>query len=318
VKVRVTFDINKARLVHLGWVMRVEKSLELGPDFAPCALQPYHDCELGLWLHGEARIKYQHFDDVRRLSVEHRRFHHAVEQLLLALHEGEKSRTQELLIGVRHMSKEIIYLLTLLELRTLEQERKMEFGGGLFQAIASLFHEDESWLEGPKTKDASPSIDITYARLAHLRWASRLDQRFRNFGQGVAIQAHDRCDFGTWIQRVGLKKYADLKEVQLLDTVHKGFHEAATRLIRCLQARHLQRADESYADVQNLSREIAWLLTILEYRVSSIHALEEQRQPVVGSPPHDCGPKITHEAAVVGPVSQLSPIMAVAQTLMGR
>ena len=269
-KVSVTFDINKARLVHLDWVIRIEKSLELGPDSAPCALQHYQDCELGLWLHGEGRSKYRQYDDIRQLTVEHRRFHHAVEHLLIAIHDGNQVKSKEILIGVRHMSKDIIYLLTLLELRTIEKQRTVQLGGGIFAFIDSLFATESAWLEPPRARQGSPSVDITYARLAHLRWASRLDHRFKNYGQGVALQSHDACDFGTWIQKIGMKKYSDLEEIHLLDVVHKSFHEEASRIIRHLQNRHLQKADEAYTDVQNLSREIAWLLTILEYRLAPL------------------------------------------------
>ncbi|MEI6985283.1 MAG: CZB domain-containing protein [Rhodospirillaceae bacterium] len=321
-KVSVTFDINKARLVHLDWVIRIENILAKGPDLAPCALPYYQDCELGVWLHGEGRAKYRQYEDIRRLAVEHRRFHHAVEHMLLALHEGDRVGTRELLSGVRHMSKDIIYLLTLLELKTIEKMRITQMGGGILAAIESWFSPKTNWLEPPRTKDASPSIDITYARLSHLRWASRLDHRFRNFGQGVALQAHDSCDFGTWIQRVGLRKYSNIPEIQLLDTVHRSFHEASSRIIRHLQNRHLQKADEAYLDVQNLSREIAWLLTVIEYSLDpQCQAGGEMASGEMASgetasqhtPRRTCA-----EETIVAPVASLSPIMAATEHLLGR
>ncbi|CAK0757129.1 putative CZB domain-containing protein [Azospirillaceae bacterium] len=321
-KVKVTFDINKARLVHLDWVIRVEKILDQNTESAPIALQHYQDCELGVWLHGAGRSKYRQYEDILRLAVEHRRFHHAVDHMLLALHEGNLIKTRELLIGVRHMSKDIIYLLTLLELKTVEDMRLNQFGGGFLATIESWFSSNVNWLEPPNTKEASPSVDITYARLAHLSWASRLDHRFRNYGKGVALQAHDSCDFGAWIQSVGLKKYADLDEIPLLETVHKGFHEAAARIIKHLQNRHLQRAEEAYIDVQNLSREIAWLLTLVEYRLKPQDEpkrtiKKEQSEPQTQSLPSlPAAEKHPQNETPPAPFVQLSPIMAVAEHIM--
>ena len=267
-KVHVTLDISKARLAHLDWVIRIERILEQGREQAPCALQYHEDCELGVWIHGDGRSKYRQYEDIRRLAVEHRRFHHAVEHMVLALHAGDLGRTRELLAGVRYMSKEIIYLLTLLELKSVERARQRHLGGGILAALDGWLSSGANWLEPPKKQQANPAVDITYARLAHLRWASRLDHRFRNYGQGVALQAHDACDFGAWIQGAGMSRYSDIAEIHLLDSVHRSFHEAASRIIRHLQNRHLQKADEAYIDVQNLSREIAWILTVVEYRLN--------------------------------------------------
>ena len=317
-KVKVAFDISKARLVHLQWLFQIETALEQGPDGAPCALQDYHNCELGIWLHGEGRSKYRQYEDIRRLAIEHRQFHHAVDYLLIALRGGDTKKTQELLIGVRHMSKDIIYLLTILELRTLEKLRLRELGGGLLGVIESLFPSKSNWLEAPKTKNSTPMLDITYARLAHLRWASTLDHSFRNFGRGVALQAHDSCEFGTWIARVGLKRYSDIREMHLLEAVHKSFHEAASRIIRCLQGLQPQKADEAYADVQNLSREIAWLLTIVEYRLQAYHVSDEFPTSEPKSPELPSQLQPEQNVTVTAPVTQLSPIMAVAEHLIGR
>ena len=259
----ITFDVSLARLAHLDWLVRVEKALAGGADSAPSALQYYRDCDLGVWLHGQARRRYRDCADITRLTVEHRRFHHAVEHAVIALHDGKPDETRHYLVSARHISKDVIYLLTLVELRNLELTHRPSLLGALF----SPFRAKPEWLKPPSRKTASASLDITYARLAHLRWATELDRRFRNYGNGVALQSHKACEFGAWIAQVGLKKYGDLPEIERLDAAHREFHEASSRIIRCLQDRHVQRADEAYADVQNLSRDIAYLLTLIEFRL---------------------------------------------------
>ena len=267
VTLKISFDVSLARLAHLDWLVRVEGALAGGAGSAPSAVQYYRDCDLGIWLHGDARRRYRECADIKRLTIEHRRFHHAVEHAVIALHEGNHKETRELLGVAQHISKDVIYLLTLVELRNLEFENRPSIFGSLFSSIGAVFEDRPLWLKPPSNKHATSSLDITYARLAHLHWATGLDRRFRNYGKGVALQSHGACDFGAWINKVGHKKYGHLLEIELLDNAHREFHEASSRIIRCLQDRHMQRADEAYADVQNLSREIAYLLTLIEFRL---------------------------------------------------
>ena len=265
--VKITIDVSLARLMHLDWLMRIEKAMREGAMTAPTATQYYQNCELGQWLHGEGRRRYRDCADIKRLTIEHRRFHHAVEHAVMALHDGDIKKTHGFLISAQHISKDIIYLLTLVELRNLEAANRSSLAGSVISSIESFFASGQRWLEPPPKKNVNVSLDITYARLAHLRWATELDRRFRNYGRGVALQSHKSCEFGTWIVQVGREKYGDLEEIALLDSAHREFHEAAARIIRALQERHLQRADEAFADVQNLSREIAYLLTLIEFRL---------------------------------------------------
>ncbi len=296
--VTITFDVSLARLVHLDWLVRVEDALNKGQGKAPSAIQYYRDCDLGVWLHGEARRRYRDCADIKRLTVEHRRFHHAVEHAVIALHDGQPQKAQEYLGTARHISKDIIYLLTLVELRNLESKNNSTLVSKLFAAVDSFLDARARWLKPPVNKDASVSLDITYARLAHLHWATELDRCFRNFGKGVALQSHNSCEFGTWIRLVGHKKYGYLPEIALLDQAHQEFHEAALRIIRCLQDRHVQRADEAYADVQNLSREIAYYLTLVEFQLGD----ELRKETSLGAPNRKifdpscgCGPNCSDE-----------------------
>ncbi len=315
-KVNVTFDINKARLVHLDWVLRIESLLDRSETSQVFSLPSYQDCELGLWLHGEGRVKYRQYPDIRNLAIEHRRFHQAVEHMLQAIREGSHNKTRDLLNSARHVSKDIVYLLTLLELKTVEQHYQRQLGGGVLAFLDRWLSPDANWLEPPKVREANPAVDLTYARLAHLRWSSRLDRKFRNFGSGVALQAHDKCDFGSWIQGPGKHKYADLPEIMLLDTVHKSFHEAASRIIHDLQYRQFQKADEAYADVQNLSREISWLLTVLEYRLNP-HWSASEGSAGLGRHLQEEAVVINGQSEVTLPVYQTSPIMSAARDLVG-
>lgn len=110
-------------------------------------------------------------------------------------------------------------------------------------------------------------LDITHARLLHLKWASQLSRLFRNFGKGVILQSHEDCDVGVWIRTTGLQRYAHIDEIQQLDAVHLRFHEAASRTMSHLQQKQFGKAQKDYEAVNALSREIIYLLTIIEYRL---------------------------------------------------
>jgi hypothetical protein len=110
-------------------------------------------------------------------------------------------------------------------------------------------------------------LDITHARLLHLKWASQLSRLFRNFGKGVALQSHAECDVGVWIRTTGLRRYGHIDEIRQLDAIHVRFHDAANQTISHLQQKQFGKAQEHYEIVNTLSREIIYLLTIIEYRL---------------------------------------------------
>jgi len=115
-------------------------------------------------------------------------------------------------------------------------------------------------------------LDITHARLIHMKWASQLSRLFRNFGKGVALQSHEECDVGAWIRAAGLRRYAHVEEIRQLDEAHIKFHDAANRTISCLQQKRFREAQEAYELVNTLSREIIYLLTVIEYRLEKADA----------------------------------------------
>ena len=310
-RVPFTIDITKARLAHLDWVFRTNRILDQG-------LSPPHDftashrgCELGIWLHGEARRKYGHSDQIRQLAMEHRRFHQAVDQMFHALHGGDVDKTRELLVNVSHMSKDIIYLLTLLELKLLEEQRRARGLFGILSFIDDVLTSNTNWLEQPKDCASNPSIELTYARLEHLRWSSTIYHSFRNFGNGAKLQTHNKCDFGIWLQRDGLQRYANMPEIHILEGAHKNYHTTANLVINNLRDRRYRQADEAYVDVQILSREIAWLLTVIEYRLA--HPETSAESGGAGTKVEETATSLsddalTHSRMPLPPVGDISPL----------
>ena len=299
-RVSVTIDITKARLAHLDWVFRTNRILDQGLSPPQDFTASHRGCELGLWLHSEARRKYGHSEQIRQLALEHRRFHQAVDEMFHVLHGGDVDKTRELLVNVSHMSKDIIYLLTLLELKLLEEQRQAR---GLFRILSfidDILALNATWLERPKDCASNPAIELTYARLEHLRWSSTIYHSFRNFGNGAKLQTHNKCDFGIWLQRDGLQRYASMPEIHILEGAHKNYHTTANLVISNLRDRRYRQADEAFIDVQILSREIAWLLTVIEYRLA---------HPETCAAPGSADTKVGESGALNGEVAPVHSMM---------
>ncbi|MBF0218692.1 MAG: CZB domain-containing protein [Gammaproteobacteria bacterium] len=111
-------------------------------------------------------------------------------------------------------------------------------------------------------------IDINHARITHLEWEFELEDilsgRKRNHND---VTSHDECMLGTWLYREGLKRYGHIAELVLLEKHHTTFHREAKKVLREHQLNNSEAANVAFAEVQSLSREIIFLLTVVEYRI---------------------------------------------------
>ncbi|CAK0765591.1 Chemoreceptor zinc-binding domain-containing protein conserved in MTBa [uncultured Gammaproteobacteria bacterium] len=140
----MTLDVNAARLIHIDWLMQLESSLDLGPNPAGTPVmgtppQSDTECALGVWLHGPGRLRYGQLDEIKRLTIEHRTFHRTIDKAAARVHQGEREKALALFQDARRISKDIVYLLTFIELEILERERKRHLSRNPFNAIRSFF-----------------------------------------------------------------------------------------------------------------------------------------------------------------------------------
>ncbi|CAK0744996.1 Chemoreceptor zinc-binding domain-containing protein [Azospirillaceae bacterium] len=136
----LTLDVNAARLLHIDWLMQLEKALAPGSG-ASSIKRPQSDseCTLGHWLHTVGRVRYSQFEEIKHLISAHKTFHRLIDRGISQLHQGEREKAQALLHEARQVSKDIIYLLTFIELEIVERERKKYLALHPFDAIFSLF-----------------------------------------------------------------------------------------------------------------------------------------------------------------------------------
>ncbi|MBF0176679.1 MAG: CZB domain-containing protein [Magnetococcales bacterium] len=255
-------DLAIARNVHLNWELKLESLEQSGQG--DIALQTHENCELGLWLHNVGVEKYGSDDTIHELIRTHKRFHKSAESVIANLkspHPGPKLAMAE----VRNMSRDIILLLTRMELRALENNRSSEAlppPPPLRRLLSRLF-------DGPQfaTPEDYKILEISHARLQHLRWTLAMPDAFRNWGHNAILEPAETCALGVWIHAVGMRRHQDVPAIATLDEMHKAFHDKATATILALRKHNGPMADQAYREMLELSRETIYLLAMLEFQL---------------------------------------------------
>jgi hypothetical protein len=126
--------------LHIDWLIQLEKALSPGPGGGSIKRpQSDSECTLGIWLHNVGRARYSQFEEIKRLTTEHKTFHRVIDRAISQLLQGNREHAQSLLQEARTISKDIVYLLTFIELEIVERERKKYLALHPFDAIFSLF-----------------------------------------------------------------------------------------------------------------------------------------------------------------------------------
>ena len=118
-------------------------------------------------------------------------------------------------------------------------------------------------------------LDFNQARLKHGLWFDRLRQ-FLNGQAALTLDdagSHEGCALGKWLYGSGLKEYAGIPEMKLLEAGHKRFHE----LVRTVVSRKLEDdtagAERELARLGPMSKEVVGLLTSIEHKVLERNSL---------------------------------------------
>ncbi|MBF0249550.1 MAG: CZB domain-containing protein [Alphaproteobacteria bacterium] len=108
------FDISRARLVHLKWLMQLEEALRHGKS---PALASHTSCELGQWLYDEGLAKYKKYPEISFLEKRHQRFHETTELLVRLFQDRNFVEAEVALDELKRESQDLIFMLTMLEYR---------------------------------------------------------------------------------------------------------------------------------------------------------------------------------------------------------
>ena len=115
-------DITHARLKHLEWELHLEEILQ-GRKKAT-TVSTHDECMLGRWLYNEGLAKHSSIPELALLEREHKAFHRLARQVLNEHKVGNHEKARETFSEVKWLSKEIIFLLTFIELAVLNKQKK--------------------------------------------------------------------------------------------------------------------------------------------------------------------------------------------------
>ncbi|RAU20012.1 hypothetical protein CU669_20625 [Paramagnetospirillum kuznetsovii] len=270
-------DVNAARLSHLRWEADLEKAVNgEGPDEP---LKGHEDCDLGTWIYGTGLGRYGKLGAVWQLKTAHKRFHHMAEETLSACAAGKPERAAETMAAVRKLSGEILFLLTSLELDVIEAAMTGPQPKDILSRLTRALlprprpHSIISIQTLGEASSGRHTLNVTGARLVHLKWIRDLQMAFRGHGKAMRAQPSDECSLGIWIHGTAMKELGATTALKNLDTVHKQFHREVDQVISSLNHGRLRTADEAYEEALALSGEIITLLTRLQVDLADSQVL---------------------------------------------
>ncbi|HIJ24000.1 MAG: CZB domain-containing protein [Gammaproteobacteria bacterium] len=131
-------DLGYMRLVHLSWELQMEELLDThhAPNFEVAG---HEECPLGLWLYDEGLSEFGSVPEIQQLERDHKLFHQAVRRVMRSHKHSRREEAGEALQDVRHLSHEIIYLLTVVEFKLLRKKNNHYVVRHPLKALARFF-----------------------------------------------------------------------------------------------------------------------------------------------------------------------------------
>ena len=255
---KTRLDIDIARMAHLTWEQDLEAMVlngEITED-----MQSHKDCELGTWLYKTGIKKYKNNNTINQLISTHEVFHTVAERIMYDRKNTDSISFKMDLKKIRELSREIIFHLTIIELSSLEMQRRNQFLSNPIKSLLKRLFENTSDTISGENK----ILEIGHARLVHLQWSRNLLAALHDWGKNSPLESVQKCALGAWIQSVGLTRHKSMPEIQKLDKIHQLFDTRAEEKVRALRKKNVKKSDQNYMEMLNLSSEVIYLLSVLE------------------------------------------------------
>jgi hypothetical protein len=258
---KTRLDIDIARMAHLNWEQNLEAMVKKGDS--AIKLDSHKDCDLGIWLHSTGLKRYKDKGAIRQLIGVHETFHTIADRVSTDMKKADPLSLRMDMKRIRAMSREIIFLLTAIELSSLEMQRRSD---RLTHPIKNLL---QRLFEGPAytITDDSQVLEVGHARLVHMQWSRNLLTAFHDWGRNSSLESAEKCSLGAWIKAIGLQRHDKVPEIKELDEMHQAFHSKAEETIRALRKKEMKKADRCYEKMLDYSTEVIYLLSVLELRL---------------------------------------------------
>ncbi len=291
----ITLDVNVARLAHAEWELELER-LTTG-EGASNLPHIHARCDLGRWIYGRGLRRYSHFKEIWRLKEAHGEFHAVADEVIRLKADGETQAAVDRVGPMRELSRDIIYLLTALELGVLLRKRKVPLlvrTGRLFTQLLSgeapsqpfpmiLQEAPKSWFAFKKKNLSrlATMLDVNAARLNHVMMVHNLEGAFNRLSRGKHVLTADECGLGLWMDAMDQTDFHNDPGFETLDTTHRAFHDLSGRTLRALHRQDYREADKDYQVVIELSRDIVRQLTHMELRLQDSKTLSRRMKSIL-------------------------------------
>ncbi len=140
-------------------------------------------------------------------------------------------------------------------------------------------------------------IDISVARLTHLKWELQLEAALQKKSEHIRIDSYKKCDLGRWLYGSASEIYKMIPEIQVLEREHKLFHLAAEKVTQWHNSSNPrtqpdEQAMGDFQEVQRLSREVIFLLTMIELKMVESEMIKQSPLKSLFSKQFDTAKKI--------------------------
>ncbi len=131
-------------------------------------------------------------------------------------------------------------------------------------------------------------LDIAIARITHIEWENQLESLLLKKRSIITISDYGNCELGKWLYGTAIEEYESIPEIELLEKEHKLFHLAAEKVTKWHNnprpgARAEAQAMIDFDEVKRRSKEIVYLLTLLEFKIIHKKHLQPQSGGSLGS-----------------------------------
>jgi hypothetical protein len=131
-------DLGYMRLVHLSWELQLEELLDTH-HAQHIEVDSHEECPLGVWLYQEGLREFGNNLEILQLERDHKQFHQAVRRVIRSHKHQRKKEASEALQEVKLLSREIIYMLTAVELKLLKKKSSTYAWRHPLRAISRIF-----------------------------------------------------------------------------------------------------------------------------------------------------------------------------------
>ncbi|MBI4996317.1 MAG: cache domain-containing protein [Rhodocyclales bacterium] len=110
-------DLSAAKMAHLNWKTRLRSFLDGQATLTEAEAVSHTDCAFGKWYYSEGLKNYGHIQELKDVEAPHAELHRTIKEIVKARNAGDKATAEKLYANVDHISRRIVGLLDLAEVK---------------------------------------------------------------------------------------------------------------------------------------------------------------------------------------------------------